>query len=316
MSQLAYSNYNLFSDTINININRALSKLSDRNYGTGVDLKPADPQLIVFPGANGDSTLFRWHNFNMLVDGGRLKKSPCFWETVCRLPKNQKLDIVVVTHYDEDHIAGILRLFEEKDGLPIKVGTLYTVGPLDKQPTTRSPNQGNELWKLARGSSQCERVLNLNTKCQVPIFSKRASATGDCLYIYMVTPTQNNLKQARQDMRSLTAPNVGSASLLIKCFIRSIQHHRYALLTGDAPPQAIINGLDTLKANGILNYDKNNHYAFDYVDMPHHGAYTSNPDHLDNNPRLFLSHIHTKVCVVSTNGKNHMVTHKMKAWNY
>ena len=298
---------------LNVNVNNFSGFILPFAFGP-LDPEPADPQLIVFPGANGDSTLFRWHNFNMLVDGGwlppisRPSMSPCFWETIRRLPENQKLDIVVVTHYDEDHIAGILRLFEEKDGLPIEVGKLYTVKPpSNKQPTTRSAKQGNDLWERGRSSLKCMEVLNLNTDCKKSIFSRRASATGDCLYIYMVTPTEANLHKARQDMRALSPPNIGSASLLIKCFIQSANDHRYALLTGDAPPQAIINGLDTLKTSNLLdeNAHQDNHYSFDYVDMPHHGAYKENPDCLDNNPQLFLSHIHTKACVVSTNGKKY-----------
>ena len=59
----------------------------------------------------------------MLVDGGLTKHPPC-----CRLPHNQKVNVVVVTHFDSDYIRGILRLFEE-DELPIDIGELYTVKP-------------------------------------------------------------------------------------------------------------------------------------------------------------------------------------------
>ena len=199
----------------------------------------------------------------MLIDGGylnprnRLGMSPCFWETVRRLPTNQKLDIVVVTHYDEDHIAGILRLFEEKGGLPIKVGTLYTVEPFNEEPVnTRSKQQGKDLVDMAERAktSQClEKVLNLETNC---ICSKESSVTNDHLWIYMITPTEENLHEAHQDISSRMSPaNIGSASLLIKCYIGSSGEYRYALLTGDAPPRAILDGLDELKDGDILNGD-------------------------------------------------------------
>ena len=203
-------NYQLSVTTTHSDTSRVIpvKKMDRRLHGIDVDSEPADPQVIVFPGARGDSTLFRWHNFNMLVDGGwmnftsrRSGKSPCFWETIRRLPENQKLDIVVVTHYDEDHIAGILRLFEERDGLPIEVGTLYTVQPpSNEQPTTRSEQQGNDLWRQGRSTSKCMEVLNLNTDCKKPIFDQELSGAGDHLYIYMVTPTEANLYQARQKM--------------------------------------------------------------------------------------------------------------------
>ena len=156
----------------------ATEKLDDRLNGEGIaDDRPKDPQLIVFPAARGDSTLFRWHNFNMLVDGGFIKHPPCFWETVCRLPNDQKLDIVVITHYDSDHIAGILRLFEEENGLPIEVGDLYTMTPPNNNRSThrlntRSKRHGNKLVQLAelQVSKHLNCVKNLVTDCTNPIW--------------------------------------------------------------------------------------------------------------------------------------------------
>ena len=255
----------------------------------------SDPQLFVFAAGNGDSTLFRWHDFNMLIDGGIATAPPCFWRTVQQL---QKLDVVVVTHYDQDHIAGILRLFQE-DPLPIDVGELYSTEPPHCS-GTRSPKQGRLLWDLAR--NYCRKNLVFDpTKA---IITKEFNGNYR-LRIFMLTPTKEKLEKATEMMRrcrGLTVPNEASASLLIECRINE-DTFKYALLTGDAPGEDIIGGLDKLKqcdqdVNKNCYCLEQDHYRFDYIDMPHHGSKQNSPQH-------FLSKISTKVCVVSTNGKRY-----------
>jgi len=251
-----------------------------------------DPHLIVFPASNGDSTLFHWNGFNMLVDGGLCKDPPCFWETVRHLPDEQCLDVVVVTHYDNDHILGILGLFEDVSN-PINIGALYTMHPLhvDRKYTT-----GKTLYDLANTRSD----LVLNDLIANPI---KPIVSNNGLRIFMLTPSVNDESRikAAKEMRQLTAPNKASASLLIECMkdehgtIRYI----YALLTGDAPGNKIITGLgDVIAADKTVeeNLIQDGHYNFKYIDMPHHGS-----NH--NDPSEFLHKIKTEVCVVSTNGR-------------
>jgi len=266
--------------------------------------KPSDPQLIVFPAHRGDSTLFRWHNFNMLVDGGLLTDPPCFWETVRRLPNDQKLDIVVVTHFDADHISGILRLFEE-DNLHINIGKLYTVGP---PPAKRSAKQGADLWDKAKGKTV---VKNLITNEQEAIISHQFP-NGDDVKIFMITPSRGDLQKAldilpcRRSTESEIA-NAASASLLIKCAMQreSNQEYRYALLTGDAPGNTIITRLAATHEVARIptqqpEGQEHPTYRFDYIDMPHHGSASETTA-----PQDFLARVNAQLCVVSTNSKNY-----------
>ena len=265
-----------------------------------------DPLLIVFGAGNGDSTFFHWFDFNMLVDGGIYQYPPCCWNTVCRLPLHQKLDVVVVTHYDDDHICGILKLFKELkfskvDNVPFKISKLYTTEPPEtpEQPETqgtRSPIKGKELWKLA--SKHC---ITNNLVCNPTMPMLDEPLSSQCrLRVFMLTPTREKLKKATELMkksRRLTIPNQASASLLIECTIK--EQYKYALLTGDAPSEDIIGGLDQLKENDSQVRDhcyQDGRYSFDYIDMPHHGS-------VQNNPEYFLSKIKSKVCVVSTNSR-------------
>ena len=265
-----------------------------------------DPQFFVFAAGNGDSTLFRWLDFNMLVDGGIYTDPPCFWRTVHQLPRSQKLDAVIVTHYDKDHIRGILRLFEE-DPLPIEIGEIYLTAPfvLDS-PGTRSATEGNELWDLVEEHERKNLVYN---PTQPIITWERKLGRCKCrLRIFMLTPKEDKLQKAAKEIkkcRGLTIPNQASASLLIECRIKKT--YKYALLTGDAPSIDIIDGLNQLKNNDkevkkYLYQEEGDYYYFDYIDMPHHGSKL-------NKPEYFLSKIKSTVCVVSTNGLSHNHPH-------
>ena len=267
--------------------------------------EPPDPQLIVFPAHRGDSTLFRWHNFNMLVDGGYLMSSPCFWETVRRLPK---LNVVVVTHFDSDHIRGILRLFKERN-LPIDIGELYTVQPQpckNKKRKSRSSCEDNLLLKKAKEHNEKKKkqgkdeiqVKDLITNPQELIIDKTFD-NGNILHVFMVTPDKNDLQKAGEllpcEKNDSKIANAASASLLIKCYIKEVNEYRYALLTGDAPGNTIITRLaDTDKVAKIPK--RKELYCFDYIDMPHHGSASEATD-----PQAFLSQVESRLCVVSTN---------------
>ena len=293
---------------------------------------PPDPQLIVFPAHRGDSTLFRWHNFNMSVDGGLIKNPPCFWETVRRLPDDQQLDIVVVTHFDADHINGIMKLFDQRK-LPINVGNLYTVGPppvgpppvvpppvgpppigpppppVGPPPANRSASQGTNLWKKAKSYLKETQLNNLATNPQQRIVHK-TFPNKDVLEIFMVTPGEVDLREALDILpcrkTESEIANAASASLLIKCTIRrgNNPEYRYALLTGDAPGNTIITRVaDTDQVAHIQKQQPeavNSVYCFDYIDMPHHGSASATTA-----PQAFLAQVNAHLCVVSTNSKNY-----------
>ena len=275
--------------------------LRRRPTAEGNNLTPADPQLIAFPAGNGDSTLFRWHDFNMLVDGGIHKDPPCFWETVRRLPDTQKLDVICVTHSDADHLFGVLEIFNEET-LPIKVGKLYTTVPL--QPSTNANksklrSDGTDLWCKAVHHMQngnLTSISNLVTDPRTHIVYKEFP-NGDILEVFMLTPTKANLDKAARLLpltRILDEHNMASASLLIKCSKNS-EPSQFALLTGDAPGEDIIKGLETVKEIAEIPYS-DECYSLDYVDMPHHGS-------KNNDPKDFLSKIKARVCLISTNGR-------------
>ena len=293
-------------------------------------LRPTDyPQLVCFPARNGDSTLFRWHGFNMLIDGGEYYRSdpaPCFWPVVQRL---ECLNEVFVTHYDSDHISGILRLFQERE-LPIEVKRLHTVSPGEDAPVGgRSAEQGAELEKEARAKEVPIRNLQASNSPVIHVHfihtdgevrlrvvnGPGCDINGDynreCLSVYMLTPTdtacrarvQNEVRTKRG--RGLTDPNKASASLLIHCQLRS-GTSRFALLTGDAPCEPILEGLGRIQC---VPKRRDGKYGLHYADVPHHGSRLNDPDH-------FFSKIAASVVVISTNGRyGHPDSETLKSLN-
>lgn len=66
-------------------------------------------EFIAFPVKKGDSFLLQDKNFNLLVDGGDGKVS-IMKEIV---EHTNHLDVIICTHYDEDHIKGLLDFIEK-----------------------------------------------------------------------------------------------------------------------------------------------------------------------------------------------------------
>ena len=293
-------------------------------------LRPTDyPQLVCFPAGNGDSTLFRWHGFNMLIDGGVYSRKPCFWPVVGHLPPSECLNEVIVTHYDDDHINGILRLFQERE-LPIDVKCLHTVYPYEDAPGGgRSAMHGAELVKKARAKRVPIRNLRASDFPVIHVHFIRTDGevrphvmngpgcdingeyNGECLSVYMLTPTNTAFWERvqidlqikldelnRLEGRGLSDPNMASASLLIHCRFPN-GTSRFALLTGDAPCQPILDGLRRIQCVPKTQ-DAIPKYKLDYADVPHHGS--SKPE---NHPELFFQSIEASVVMISTNGKQH-----------
>lgn len=77
-------------------------------------------------GYNGDCILISYHNSkksikNILIDGGtgstysrRRKSGDLKKEVLSLVEKKQVIDLLIITHIDDDHIGGVLKMFEDK----------------------------------------------------------------------------------------------------------------------------------------------------------------------------------------------------------
>jgi len=78
---------------------------------------------------------------NILIDGGtkatylskprgRPKYGALKTEVIDKLQKDEKIDLLIITHWDEDHIGGILKWFEEDKDAKNKIGQIWFNGGL------------------------------------------------------------------------------------------------------------------------------------------------------------------------------------------
>jgi competence protein ComEC len=111
----------------------------------------------------GDATLVEWPDGRRwLVDGGPPSRGVLYW---LRRQQRTRLDVVVLTHPDQDHLGGLLPVIESLD-----VGELW----LSRRPR-RNEDSFRELWRLAnfrgirirlRPEIQDRSLLPAPTGCQ------------------------------------------------------------------------------------------------------------------------------------------------------
>jgi beta-lactamase superfamily II metal-dependent hydrolase len=286
---------------------------------------------------HGDCFLVRWGAGRvMLVDGGpdtvyegALKTHLA--ELPLRAPSQRVLDVVCLSHVDEDHVVGILRLLIElgriaRDGLPVPIrisrfwfnsveelveanspGLAAAVRPLlDRTQVgavmAASYNQGREIRDRAA-------ALNLagNSPFGGPLL-QGAKTTIDDLEIIVVAPDQtalNKLSTKWKEAKKKKDPSViGSAYAdksipNLSSIVLYLKHQgRAALLTGDARGDHILAGL---KRTGLLSRDVPLHVNL--LKLPHHGS-----NH--NVKREFFQRIHADHYVISADGVKYHHPHE------
>jgi beta-lactamase superfamily II metal-dependent hydrolase len=120
-------------------------------------------RIEVLHAAYGDSIWIECHRdgdrpWRMLVDGGPTEAAGAVEARVDALPAGERiLDVVVVTHIDSDHIAGMLPLLARED---VEVGDVWFNAlqqlPEQEEPLTRSVSEGEDLVELLTGASRSQ----------------------------------------------------------------------------------------------------------------------------------------------------------------
>ena len=100
---------------------RKAKSLNDLFHLLCISPHPAieNPKVKVFCANRGDSALFSWNTWNILIDGGlayTIDNPPCFCNEIRKL---NKLDLVVLTHGDADHVNGLLPFFKKMSMIKI-----------------------------------------------------------------------------------------------------------------------------------------------------------------------------------------------------
>ena len=254
------------------------------------------PKITVFGANSGDSALFSWKYWNILIDGGfdfTFDKPPCFREKVLTL---NKLDLVVLTHGDCDHVNGLLPFFKKMaDDKNDGNGTFVTLAAFlhyeNVMPTGKSTNPSAKRgWSRACELYKYAKTAGIKCLSESDPWSSSSQDEQHTLRVKFIHPPPGDrLDEALEKLKTASIRNlINQTSLVvyIECQVGGECKHRF-LFTGDADGKDVV---IALKKHSL--HDK----VFSYVDMPHHGS-------KNNHPKEFLETIKANRIGVSTNGK-------------
>ncbi len=270
---------------------------------------------------NGDSILISHKSNNILVDGGNDFESLKI-EIDNLYKKGEYINLLIVTHHDDDHIRGIIELLnlvikgsygEDKNFIkqivfnsPIKIATELEI---DKT-NLLSFKQARELDRL---------IPQIDTKWLNVITEESESFIFKDLELEILSPTKHSLqKYATQkgallkgntngdwdkslftlaryiddDSQDTAIPNETSVVILLK------NNNKRILLTGDVTPNRFEEIL-----NNLLMKSNEEKIHLDYLKLPHHGSKRS------LNSKI-LNKINCSNYIISTNGKRHYLPNK------
>jgi len=281
-------------------------------------------ELNILPAFNGDSILIKTYyennkEFIILIDGG----TPSTFEY--SLKKNlkdlERIDILVLTHIDDDHIGGLINFFKNSIIEKIEIGEIWYNQPdigfyepkLDK--ALISVPQAED-WKglikqkkpnaIIKEITTENRIINING-LEFIILSPTTEIKNK---LYEVWLKERN-KTKKTDLKSLISNNKPSYSKSLEELSKvnfksekSINNDIYNsssisfklkcpdisfLLLADSRPEVIT---DTLKE---LGYSITKPLEVNFVKISHHGS-------LNNTSQELLSLIKSNNYLISTNG--------------
>lgn len=303
--------------------------------------------LRVLQAKNGDSLLVSWEyegeTRNLLMDGGvsstyktSQKKGDLYKALKKMKQRGQRIDLLILSHVDDDHVAGLLKGFKNNgllekltDKVWFNSGILIDKAfnqPIDETHYLICDPSTSSLTSIRQGVSFEvlieEKKIWVKNLIEVPQMFTIWGAK-----ITILSPIRQNLKKLLKKWKketpgSLTRgtkndygmnfdqfladdvfenddsdTNGSSIALLIE-----IEQKRLLLL-GDAYDEVLVNSLMQLRDENGLSYSVDNPLVVDYVKLSHHGScHNTSPE--------FLKLIKCQNYIVSTNGSRHGHPHK------
>ncbi len=287
--------------------------------------------ITFLPAFNGDCILISFidaegANRNILIDGGTPASYPRMLKPLYKDLENN-IDLLVVTHIDDDHIGGIKKLFEDTqlDKSRIKKVWFNSGGLLnhyfgedeDKSRAVSIVPDDITDMSLAQGN-----VLEAKLDQLTNVWVKKIIKAGDKINVHdcrveILSPNDVTLKRLNQNWETETDIQVNMSGNvhddfevdiedLIKrpfkedtaipngssiAFLMEINGIK-GLLLGDAFPSVIV---ESLKG---LGYSKDNKLNLDFVKISHHASKGN------TSPEL-LDIISCNNFIICTNGQKH-----------
>ncbi|EJG2018271.1 MBL fold metallo-hydrolase [Vibrio parahaemolyticus] len=293
------------------------AKNGDAILITFLDLQNNERNILI---DGGTSSTYQYKAKNGKRENGSLKNA---------IDKLEKIDLLVLTHIDDDHIAGVLKWLESDDNATNKIDKVwFNSGDVLSEYFKKEVNKDLE--------PVLEKIINKDTSTKQGIkFTKLISDSGiwdkeiisapskkvylDVSFTFL-SPSQKELELLSdkwdRDSKSLDTATKNDYSLTLKRHIETdsfsedksipngssiafIMEHRDIkyLFLSDAHPSVVINSLIE------LGYSKENKLKVEFVKVSHHGS-------KHNTSYELLSLIDTNKYIFSSNGDIHKLPHK------
>ncbi|CAC5409494.1 Electromotor neuron-associated protein 2,Microtubule-associated protein futsch [Mytilus coruscus] len=163
------------------------------------------PTLYIFPGSEGDSSLFGVSGFNLLINGGYSRKA-CFWDLTRHL---DRIDAFLMTHLGTDNVFGISTLLKRKSTEYIhpEIGYMYlngsdkvshsavVNGQAEKEPSLciNLSDEGSRLIEYAKQlghvPQQCTRPMTSQPLQPINLYHKVGHGS---LNMYVLNPVSDS----------------------------------------------------------------------------------------------------------------------------
>lgn len=260
-------------------------------------------QITFLPASYGDCIHIEEMNRHVIIDGGPTAE-PLLSLFRSIIDKGENVDLFVITHYDNDHIAGIIEALKQLRNVDlnnfIKEVWFNVPQQVDNEKDDfklLSLKEANELstflvankikWanKIQKGR---KFILTENTLIEVLYGGEHINngSIGESLG-FAKCDWNTSLKDLEKflDDKAIdkSKTNAESIVMLLNC------HDKLILLSGDSTPdilQSVLN--EHIKEKGSIK--------FDMVKLPHHGSYK-------NVTKKVLSLFKCSQYIVSTNGE-------------
>lgn len=270
---------------------------------------------------SGDCILLHHENHNILIDGGNdsVLLIDEYNEIVSR---GEKIDLLIITHHDDDHILGILDLFkqiEHRGDIP-QIDNVIFNSPRKIRNRLKSEEETNHLsykqsfelenllikhnsikWFTSTDVKSKEVYENKFGSLIIDIFSPKeavlleySSNKGAYLNSDYRCDWEIPFKKLNTNLDDKSQDSSPSNETSIVVYIKF--NNSKILLTGDIIPKRLSEIIDTIKGD-------DNQIKLDYMKLPHHASYKSLNSEI-------LKKINCKNYIISTNSKKHYLPNK------
>lgn len=267
----------------------------------------------------GDSILISYKKHNILVDGGN-DSTFLLKEINLIRDKGEVIDLMVITHHDDDHIQGIEDLLNHIDSYSNRNEFIKQI--LFNSPRVIQDTLYDEKDPTFLSYYQAYKVENLIKRLNLPVKSCTNETSGmnfENLNIEILSPTKDDLDKysskkgayLSSDDRCDWSKSLASLEKFLdddnldtdlanktSIVLNISADGRKVLLTGDVTPSRLNCIIDTMYIN-----NNNEPVYFDLIKLPHHGSYRNLTENI-------LKKINCSTFVISTDGKNNFLPNK------